>query len=77
VIPWVNLQVVRDPGKQYALIGSILAIIGLMISLFIRQRRIWVREVNGKLEIAGLALNRLPGLDDEINRMVNELKGSK
>jgi len=77
VIPWVNLQVVRDPGKQYALIGSILAIIGLMISLFIRQRRIWVREVNGKVEIAGLALNRLPGLDDEINRMVNEMKGSK
>jgi cytochrome c biogenesis protein len=77
VIPWVNLQVVRDPGKQYALIGSILAIIGLMISLFIRQRRIWVREANGKLEIAGLALNRLPGLEDEINRMVNEMKGSK
>jgi cytochrome c biogenesis protein len=77
VIPWVNLQVVRDPGKQYALIGSILAIIGLMISLFIRQRRIWVREVNGKLEIAGLALNRLPGLEDEINRMVNEMKGAK
>ena len=77
VIPWVNLQVVRDPGKQYALIGSILAIIGLMISLFIRQRRIWVREVNGKLEIAGLALNRLPGLEDEINRMVKDLKGEK
>jgi cytochrome c biogenesis protein len=77
VIPWVNLQVVSDPGKQYALIGSILAIIGLMISLFVRQRRIWVREVNGKLEIAGLALNRLPGLDDEINRMVNEMKGAK
>ncbi len=77
VIPWVNLQVVRDPGKQYALFGSILAIIGLMISLFIRQRRIWVREVNGRLEIAGLALNRLPGLEDEINRMVNEMKEAK
>jgi cytochrome c biogenesis protein ResB len=48
-----------------------------MISLFIRQRRIWVREVNGKLEIAGLALNRLPGLEDEINRMVNGMKGAK
>ena len=74
VVPWVNLQIVRDPGKQYALFGSILAIIGLMISLFVRQRRIWVREVNGRLEIAGLALNRLPGLEDEINRMVNEMK---
>jgi cytochrome c biogenesis protein len=77
VIPWVNLQVVRDPGKQYALFGSILAIIGLMISLFIRQRRIWVREVNGRIEVAGLALNRLPGLEDEINRMVNEMKEAK
>ncbi len=77
VIPWVNLQVVRDPGKQYALFGSILAIIGLMISLFIRQRRIWVREVNGRVEVAGLALNRLPGLEDEINRMVNEMKEAK
>jgi cytochrome c biogenesis protein len=77
VIPWVNLQVVRDPGKQYALIGSILAIIGLMISLFVRQRRIWVREVNGKLEIAGLALNKLPGLEDEIKKMANEIKEKK
>ena len=73
VVPWVNLQVVRDPGKQYALIGSILAITGLLISLFIRQRRIWVREVGGKLEIAGLALNKLPGLEDEIGKMIQEL----
>ena len=73
VVPWVNLQVVRDPGKQYALIGSILAIVGLLISLFIRQRRIWVREVGGSLEIAGLALNKLPGLEDEIGKMIQEL----
>jgi cytochrome c biogenesis protein ResB len=48
-----------------------------MISLFVRQRRIWVREVNGKLEIAGLALNRLPGLEDEIKKMANEIKEKK
>ena len=77
VVPWVNLQVVRDPGKQYALIGSILAIAGLLISLFIRQRRIWVREVEGNLEIAGLALNKLPGLEDEIGKMIQELGDQK
>ena len=77
VVPWVNLQVVRDPGKQYALIGSILAITGLLISLFIRQRRIWVREVGGKLEIAGLALNKLPGLEDEIAKMIKEIGDQK
>ena len=26
---WVNLQIVSDPGKNYALIGAILAILGL------------------------------------------------
>ncbi|MDP4615309.1 MAG: cytochrome c biogenesis protein ResB [Candidatus Nanopelagicales bacterium] len=77
VVPWVNLQVVRDPGKQYALIGSILAITGLLISLFIRQRRIWVREVGGNLEVAGLALNKLPGLEDEIGKMIQELGDQK
>jgi hypothetical protein len=30
--------------------------------------------VNGKLEIAGLALNRLPGLEDEIKALTNEIK---
>jgi cytochrome c biogenesis protein ResB len=47
-----------------------------MISLFIRQRRIWVREVNGKLEIAGLALNRLPGLEDEIKQCVKKIQNT-
>jgi len=77
VVPWVNLQVVRDPGKQYALFGSILAITGLLISLFIRQRRIWVRQVGGNIEIAGLALNKLPGLEDEIGRMIREIGDQK
>ena len=72
-VPWVNLQVVKDPGKPWALAGSIVAIVALMASLFIRQRRIYVRAFNGKLEVAGLALNRLPGLEDEIKKMVTEV----
>jgi cytochrome c biogenesis protein len=73
VVPWVNLQVVKDPGKQLALIGSIVAIAGLLASLFIRQRRIFVRRKDGGVAIAGLALNRLPGLADEISKMVTEI----
>ena len=72
-VPWVNLQVVKDPGKPWALAGSIVAIVALMASLFIRQRRIYVRASNGKLEVAGLALNRLPGLEDEIKKLVTEV----
>lgn len=70
--PWVNLQIINDPGKGYALLGAILAISGLLISLFTRQRRIWVKQ-GKKTQIAGLAKNGIPGLEDEINDLVKEL----
>lgn len=73
--PWVNLQIVDDPGKMYALLGAILAVLGLMVSLFTRQRRIWVKiDPTGKaLHVAGLAKNGTPGLDDEIAQLVQVL----
>ena len=40
---WVKLQVSHTPGQKIALGGVVLAIIGLMGSLFIRPRRVWVR----------------------------------
>ena len=69
---WVNLQIVNDPGKGYALLGAILAISGLLISLFTRQRRIWIKQ-GRKTQVAGLAKNGIPGLEDEINKLVKEL----
>ena len=69
---WVNLQIVNDPGKGYALLGAILAISGLLISLFTRQRRIWIKQ-SRKTQIAGLAKNGIPGLEDEIKKLVKEL----
>jgi cytochrome c biogenesis protein len=69
---WVNLQVINDPGKGYALLGAILAISGLLISLFTRQRRIWIKQ-GQKTQIAGLAKNGIPGLEDEIKKLVKEL----
>lgn len=72
-VPWVNLNIVRDPGKQLALIGGIFAILGLLASLFIRHRRVWIRRNGESLEIAGLAKNAAPGLDKEIAGMIKEL----
>ena len=84
VTHWVNLQIVRDPGKPFALFGAIFAILGLLISLFARRRRIWIRTVIGEntsssgviVEIAGLS--RSPGLSQEIDELVkvlNEKRG--
>ncbi len=77
-VPWVNLQVVRDPGKNYALLGGIVAILGLLASLFTRRRRIWIRiKESGEVEVAGLAKNAAPGLEVEIAKLVTLLKGEK
>lgn len=75
--PWVNLQIVSDPGKIYALLGSILAILGLLMSLFTRSRRIWIKDNQNKsgVEVAGLAKNAAPGLENEIASLVNKMKG--
>ena len=75
-IQWVNLNFVADPGKKFALLGGIVAILGLLASLFTRRRRIWIR-VGSQVEVAGLAKNDAPGLDVEMEEFVRMLKGDK
>ncbi len=70
---WVNLQIVDDPGKMYALFGAIFAVLGLLISLFTRQRRIWIK-LDGEVQVAGLAKNGVPGLSEEIDALVKSLQ---
>lgn len=74
---WVNLQIVDDPGKNFALLGAILAILGLLTSLFTRQRRIWVKQVGRKTQIAGLAKNSIPGLAEEVSDLVKGVSHDK
>ncbi len=40
---WVTVQVTQDPGKVLALYASGGMIVGLLLSLFVRRRRVWVR----------------------------------
>jgi cytochrome c biogenesis protein len=40
---WASFQIAHDPGKEPALIAATTALVGLMLSLFVKRRRIWVR----------------------------------
>ena len=75
-VQWVNLNFVADPGKHLALLGGIVAILGLLASLFTRRRRIWIR-VGDQVEVAALAKNAAPGLEVEMQGFVKMLKGEK
>jgi cytochrome c biogenesis protein len=71
---WVKLQVSDSPGKEVALAGVVLALVGLMGSLFIRRRRVWVRvtERDGRTyaELGGLDRTTAgEGLDDELRSL--------
>jgi cytochrome c biogenesis protein len=73
--PWVNLQIVSDPGKVFALFGALLAVAGLIASLFGRQRRIWVRVLpDSRVEIAGLSKNKAYGLEEEITSLTETIE---
>ncbi len=77
-VPWINLQIVDDPGKAYALYGAIAAILGLLASLFGRRRRIWIRITpSGVVEVAGLAKNGAPGLEEEIALLTAYMRDEK
>ncbi|MBZ5734803.1 cytochrome c biogenesis protein ResB [Nocardioides sp. TRM66260-LWL] len=41
--PWVRVQISHTPGKLIALAGVVMALVGLIGSLFVRPRRVWVR----------------------------------
>ena len=77
VVPWVNLQIVKDPGKNYALLGGIVAVLGLLSSLYGRRRRIWIRETSTGVEVAGLSKNDAPGLETEIDNFIQAVKEGK
>jgi len=48
VVRWNRVQISQTPGKLLALGGVVLCLIGLLGSLFIRPRRVWVRARRGE-----------------------------
>lgn len=57
---FATFNVAYDPGKEPALAAAVIAIVGLLLSLFIVRRRVWVRvsQAGGDrtlIEVAGLA----------------------
>ncbi len=57
-VRWASFQIAYDPGKEIALVGAILAMAGMMCSLFLQRRRIWVKASQGEgatvVQVAGM-----------------------
>ncbi|MDQ1486696.1 MAG: cytochrome c biosis protein, partial [Actinomycetota bacterium] len=83
---WVTFQISRDPGKGIVLIAVAFVIVGLLISLRVRRRRMWVRAVRAVpagandqggtvVEVGGLTRTDGSGdFDDDFARLVTALQ---
>jgi cytochrome c biogenesis protein len=79
-VPFVNLQVSHDPGQTWVLVFAITMMAGLLVSLLVRRRRVWVRltpiaDAPGtvKVELGGLARTDNSGWGDEFERLTERL----
>jgi len=77
---WNRFQISRSPGKGLALGGVVVALLGLLGSLFVRPRRVWVRArasaAGGtQVEVGGLERTDGGDLDAVIAGIVAELGG--
>ncbi len=73
---WNKIQISRTPGKMVALTGVVAALLGLLGSLFVRPRRLWVRarrRDDGTTLVEVARLDRSSGGDPETGR--TELAG--
>jgi cytochrome c biogenesis protein len=51
--PWAGLQVSHDPAQGYLLVAAVLMVLGLLLSLGVRRRRVWLRLTPSVPEAAG------------------------
>ncbi|BBX98331.1 cytochrome c biogenesis protein ResB [Mycobacterium lacus] len=76
-VPFVNLQVSHDPGQTWVLVFAITMMAGLLVSLLVRRRRVWVRLTREagtvSVELGGLARTDNSGWRDEFERLTERL----
>ncbi|MEU6150679.1 cytochrome c biogenesis protein ResB [Actinosynnema sp. NPDC047251] len=75
---WVSLQVSHDPTQIYVLAFAVLVILGLVVSLTVKRRRIWVRatpQEDGRtvVEVGGLARTDQAGYGEEFGSLSRDL----
>ena len=69
----------RDPGVPVVAVGAVLLLCGLVPSLYVTRRRVWVRAVPAgpgttRVELAGLALQGKPAFEAELARLAQQIR---
>lgn len=75
---WSRLQISSTPAERLALGGVLLGLLGLLGSLFVRPRRIWLRarrsEDGSAIELGGLDRLEGHGLDQALADLLADIQ---
>ena len=81
---WVSLQITHDPGQVPALVCGMLALAGLLISFFVRRRRVFVRAVpaasgaGSVVTVGGLTRSDASGgFEEEFAELATEISAAE
>ncbi|MBS9534406.1 cytochrome c biogenesis protein [Mycobacterium sp. M1] len=78
-VPFINIQVSHDPAEFWVLVFAMAMMAGLVVSLVVRRRRIWIRLSPGgtagtvNVEVGGLARTDNSGWGDDFERLTSRL----
>jgi cytochrome c biogenesis protein len=78
---FASFSVAHDPGQVPALAAALVALGGLMLSLFVRRRRIWVRATptgagSTLVAVGGLARAEAGSLRGEVDGLLDRLRSA-
>ncbi|WP_448811942.1 cytochrome c biogenesis protein ResB [Agromyces bauzanensis] len=81
VARFASFDIHNDPSQGWVLVFALLILAGLLVSLFVPRRRMWVkaaRRPDGSvvLEYAGLARGEDPGLEEAVAAFADKHSGS-
>jgi cytochrome c biogenesis protein len=79
--PWVSLQVSHDPVQGYLLFSALAMVLGLLASLGVRRRRIWLRVSEGAasptvVQVGGLARSDSGNFTTEFAALLERLQAA-
>ncbi|HEY8590953.1 MAG TPA: cytochrome c biogenesis protein ResB [Naasia sp.] len=78
---YASLEIHSDPARGWVLVFAILVLAGLLTSLFVPRRRMWVKatEEDGRVrvELAGLARGDDPGLGTAVQELAETVTGGR
>ena len=70
---YASLDISYNPGQGWVLFFALLALAGLMLSLLIPRRRVWVKVTTDGFQVAALARGDDPQLEGVIQRISAQL----